>query len=101
MIQVHSEIGPLKKGLLHRPGRELERLLPESLDRLLFDDIPYLAAAQKEHDKFAQALRDHGAEVVYLEEMTAHAIGSDEKLRQQFVDEFIGLAGGMARPYPT
>jgi arginine deiminase len=56
-INVFSEIGKLKKVLLHRPGKELENLMPEYLDRLLFDDIPYLKIAQEEHDAFAQIFR--------------------------------------------
>ena len=40
-IQVRSEILPLKRVLLHRPGLELEHLVPDTLERLLFDDIPY------------------------------------------------------------
>ena len=39
-IQIRSEIGPLKRVLLHRPGRELENLMPEYIERLLFDEIP-------------------------------------------------------------
>ena len=49
-IHVFSEIGKLKKVMLHRPGKELENLLPDYLERLLFDDIPFLEDAQKEHD---------------------------------------------------
>ena len=45
-IQVKSEIGKLKKVMLHRPGKELEHLVPGDLERLLFDDIPYLKTAQ-------------------------------------------------------
>ena len=70
-INVTSEIGKLKKVLLHRPGEELLNLTPDSLGELLFDDIPFLPDAQKEHDAFAQALRDNGVEVVYLEVRTA------------------------------
>ena len=33
-----SEIGRLRTVMLHRPGRELENLMPEYLERLLFDD---------------------------------------------------------------
>ena len=61
-IHVFSEIGKLKKVMLHRPGGELENLLPDYLARLLFDDIPFLEDAQREHDAFAQALRDEGIE---------------------------------------
>ncbi|MGB4607173.1 MAG: arginine deiminase family protein, partial [Sedimentibacter sp.] len=73
-INVFSEIGKLKKVLLHRPGKELENLMPEYLDRLLFDDIPYLKIAQEEHDAFAQIFRDKGVEVVYLEDLAAESL---------------------------
>ena len=36
--------------MLHRPGAELENLMPDYLEDLLFDDIPFLAQAQQEHD---------------------------------------------------
>jgi hypothetical protein len=36
-VNVKSEIGPLKKVILHRPGRELLHLTPDTLERLLFD----------------------------------------------------------------
>ena len=56
-IHVKSEIGKLKKVMLHRPGQELEHLVPEDLERLLFDDIPYLKTAKIEHDMFAEIMR--------------------------------------------
>ena len=59
-IHVRSEITPLKKVLLHRPGNELLNLTPDNLKELLFDDIPYLKAAQQEHDAFAKLLKDNG-----------------------------------------
>ena len=49
-IHNFSEIGKLNKVLLHRPGLELEALTPSTMERLLFDDIPYLKVAQEEHD---------------------------------------------------
>ena len=70
-ICVRSEIKPLKKVLLHRPGRELLNLTPDRLPELLFDDIPFLKVAQQEHDAFAQILRANGTEVVYLEDLMA------------------------------
>ncbi|MDE8032738.1 arginine deiminase [Erysipelothrix rhusiopathiae] len=91
-IRVTSEIGTLKKVLLHRPGRELLNLTPYTLERLLFDDIPYLKDAQDEHDKFAQALRDNDIEVVYLEDLMAEVI-KDSSLRKQFLNQFIEEGG--------
>ena len=56
-IHNFSEIGKLNKVLLHRLGDEVEGLVPDNFERLLFDDIPYLKVAQQEHDRFAQLLR--------------------------------------------
>ena len=92
LINVFSEIGKLKKVLLHRPGKELENLMPEYLDRLLFDDIPYLKIAQEEHDAFAQIFRDKGVEVVYLEDLAAESLINDE-VKSKFIDEYIEEAG--------
>ncbi len=88
-IHVKSEIGPLKKVLLHRPGKEIENLTPDLLERLLFDDIPYLRVARQEHDKFAQVLRDEGVEVVYIEDLISEILDKDSKLKEQFVIQFI------------
>jgi len=91
-INVQSEIKPLKKVLLHRPGSELENLTPEQLDRLLFDDIPYLKVAQQEHDAFAQVLQDNGVEVVYLHKLVAEVMDSPE-IKDLFLQQFIEEAG--------
>jgi arginine deiminase len=87
-INITSEIGKLKKVLLHRPGNEVENLVPEYLGRLLFDDIPYLKIAQEEHDKFAQVLRENDVEVVYLEELATSAL-DDEKTKIEFLEEMM------------
>ncbi|MCX7694775.1 MAG: arginine deiminase [Caloramator sp.] len=88
LINITSEIGKLKKVLLHRPGNEVENLVPEYLGRLLFDDIPYLKIAQEEHDKFAQVLKENGVEVVYLEELVASAL-NDSKVKVAFLEEML------------
>jgi arginine deiminase len=91
-INVYSEIGKLKKVLLHRPGKELENLMPEYLDRLLFDDIPYLEIAQQEHDAFANIFKDNGVEVFYLENLVVESLTNDE-IKSKFIDEYIEEAG--------
>lgn len=92
-LNVKSEIKPLKKVLLHRPGRELLNLTPNTLEELLFDDIPFLKVAQEEHDAFAQILRDNGVEVVYLEKLMAEVLDQSPELRKQFLEQFIEEAG--------
>ena len=86
-----SEIGRLRTVMLHRPGRELENLMPEYLERLLFDDIPYLKVAQEEHDAFAQCLRDNGVEVLYLADLVAQTM-EESSVREELVEQFLDEA---------
>lgn len=93
MIHVTSEIKPLKKVLVHRPGKELLNLTPDTLSRLLFDDIPYLKDAQAEHDEFVQILRDNGVKVVYLEDLMAETLDANPQVKPSFIRQFIYEAG--------
>ena len=92
-INVTSEIRPLKKVLLHRPGNELLNLTPDTLGDLLFDDIPYLPVAQREHDEFARVLKENGVEVVYLEKLMAEVLALSDEIREEFLNQFIYEAG--------
>lgn len=87
-INNYSEIGKLNKVLLHRLGGEIEGLVPDNFERLLFDDIPYLKIAQQEHDRFAELLRENGVEVIYYVDETAKALKTDE-IKRNFVHDFI------------
>jgi len=88
-LNVTSEIGELKKVLLHRPGRELENLTPKWLEQLLFDDIPWLDLAQKEHDAFADVFRKNGVEVLYLVDLAAESLDISKEVKDQFIDQFL------------
>ena len=98
-IHVKSEIGTLKRVMLHRPGQELEHLVPGELERLLFDDIPYLRAARQEHDVFAGILRGQGVEVVYLEDLMAGTLKGRPQLREHFIRQFIEEGGNIAQKF--
>lgn len=98
-ISVKSETAQLRRVLLHRPGKELEHLSPDTLERLLFDDIPYLHGAQGEHDEFAHILRENGVEVCYLEDLVAETLQHTPALRAQFVNDFIDASGKAANVY--
>jgi arginine deiminase len=87
-ISVYSEIGNLKTVLLHRPGAEIENLIPEHLSRLLFDDIPFLRVAKTEHDNFSKVLSDNGVEVLYIENLAAQAV-KNKLIREEFLKEVI------------
>lgn len=87
-IHNFSEIGKLNRVLLHRIGHEVEGLVPDNFARLLFDDIPYLKVAEQEHDRFAQVLRDNGAEVIYYVDETAKAI-RDPEVKKAFLNDIL------------
>lgn len=92
-----SETAPLKKVLVHRPGDEFLNLTPNTLERLLFDDIPYLKVAQQEHDAFTNALRAEGVEVVYLVDLVAEALDTSSTVRKDFIKQFVA-EGGITSP---
>jgi arginine deiminase len=91
--RVFSDVDRLKKVILHRPGRELLNLSPKYLSIQLFDDIPWLEAAQREHDYFVQVLKGQGVEVRYIEEMLSEAIAC-KTLREELTSAFLLEAVG-------
>ena len=99
-LNIRSEIGRLRKVMLYRPGNELLNLSPDTLGPLLFDDIPFLEEAQREHDCFARMLTEEGVEVLYLDELVAEALdavpGACAEFCERWLDES-GLPGRAAR----
>ncbi len=96
MLNVKTEVGKLRKVMLHRPGGELLNLSPLNLEPLLFDDIPFLEVAQAEHDAFARMLADEGVEVVYVEDLVTEVLEAKPILRDQYIRDYVresGLAG--------
>jgi arginine deiminase len=71
---VHSEVGKLRRVMIHRPDLELKRLTPNNHDELLFDDVLWVRRARQQHDAFADLMRDRGIDVVYLEELLAETL---------------------------
>lgn len=55
-IFVDSEIGKLKKVIVHRPDEGIARITPKRAGELLFDDIVHLPNMQEEHDIFVRVL---------------------------------------------
>ena len=88
-IKVYSEIGKLKTVLLHEPGEELHNLTPKRLDDLLFDDIPWLPLAKKEHQEFAKTFIDNGIKVVYLVDLVKEALDTSNEVKEAFIKQFV------------
>ena len=88
-VKVNSEIGRLKVVLLHEPGAELHNLTPKKLDDLLFDDIPWLPLAKKEHQAFAKTFEDAGVKVVYLADLMSEVLDLSNDIKNEFVEQLI------------
>lgn len=78
---ITDEISPLRTVIVHRPGREMERLTPETRDRFLFDEVLWVERAQAEHDAFAALLREQGAEVLLLADLLRDTLGIPQARR--------------------
>ncbi|OGN93692.1 MAG: arginine deiminase [Chloroflexi bacterium RBG_13_48_10] len=82
---VHSEVGKLRKVIVHRPDLSLKRLTPTNHDELLFDDVLWVERAQWEHDQFVKAMRDRGVEVYYHVELLGEALAASEEARRNVI----------------
>jgi arginine deiminase len=83
---VQSEVGKLRKVMVHRPELSLRRLTPANHDELLFDDVLWVERAQYEHDQFVARMRERGVEVFYLMDLLAEALRASDDGRRRLID---------------
>ena len=83
---VHSEVGRLRKVLVHRPELSLQRLTPSTHDELLFDDVLWVERAQYEHDQFVARTRERGVEVFVLRDLLAETLAASEEACRRLVE---------------
>src|SRR6476646_8880451 len=83
---VHSEVGKLRKVIVHRPDLSLKRLTPANHDDLLFDDVLWVEQAQREHDAFVALLRERGAEVFYVQDLLGETLAASTEARDLLVE---------------
>jgi arginine deiminase len=83
---VQSEVGKLRKVIVHRPDLSLKRLTPNNHDELLFDDVLWVERAQWEHDQFVKAMRERGIDVYYHVELLAEALAASEEARKNVIN---------------
>lgn len=77
-FRVDSEVGKLRKVLVHRPDLSLRRLTPSNREELLFDDVLWVRKARGEHDRFVAHMERRGVEVFYLDELLADVLKNPE-----------------------
>jgi arginine deiminase len=83
---VHSEVGKLRKVMVHRPELSLQRLTPSTHDELLFDDVLWVERAQYEHDQFVARMRERGVEVFLLRDLLAEALAATDEGRRRLIE---------------
>jgi arginine deiminase len=83
---VHSEVGKLRKVMVHRPELSLQRLTPSSHDELLFDDVLWVERAQYEHDQFVARMRERGVEVFLLRDLLTEALAASDEGRRRLIE---------------
>jgi len=79
---VYSEIGKLRKVLVHHPDLSLKRLTPANHDDLLFDDVLWVEYAQREHEAFVNHMRDWDVQVYYLRDLLTETLAASQKARE-------------------
>ena len=74
MVRVTSEVGRLRRALVHEPGVEVDNMVPEMMEQLLFDDILFARDAREEHAAFCTILNKAGAETLYAGDLLAECL---------------------------
>jgi arginine deiminase len=87
---VYSEVGKLRKVIVHRPDLSLNRLTPANHDELLFDDVLWVDRAQAEHDQFVEVMRERGVEVYYVHKLLSEALAASDEARSQVIEAVAG-----------
>lgn len=89
-IRAYSEIGKLRKVLVHTPGKELDYVTPQRLDELLFSSLLNPIKARQEHETFIKLLEDHDVECVQLSTLTAQTFQAvNSKIQEEFINRWL------------
>jgi arginine deiminase len=78
MVHVTSEIGRLRRVLVHEPGVEVDRMVPPMMEELLFDDILFGERARDEHGRFRRLLQVLGIEVVEIADLLLETLADGD-----------------------
>lgn len=87
-LRVESETGRLRRVLVHRPGREIDWMVPSMMEELLFDDILFGRQARGEHDKFRQVLEAAGVEVLDSQDLLAEVLAESDP-RAEILEDLV------------
>lgn len=91
MLSVNSEIGSLKKVIIHRPDEGIARISPKKAEELLFDDIVHLPQMKEEHDIFRRVLQHLiGKEnVLATEKLIEEGFTASPDIKEELIDKIV------------
>jgi arginine deiminase len=92
-LKLNTEFGTLTKVIMHRPGSEIERLLPKNTSELLFEDVPFLETMQHEHDEYTRLIKNATDAKVYRLRQLLQDILIDQNLKKSLLEKALGQAG--------
>lgn len=83
---VYSEVGKLRKVIVHRPGIEMRRLTPSNRQELLFDDVMWTRQARQDHNTFVDLMRvEFDIDVMRVHQLLEEVV-KDENGRSYILD---------------
>lgn len=85
VASIQSEIGQLEAVILHSPGREVENMTPERVERALYSDILNLSVVSSEYSQFLGILKKE-TRVLEVSELLIDIL-ADEATRKQLVED--------------
>ncbi|HKK69819.1 MAG TPA: arginine deiminase family protein [Candidatus Krumholzibacteria bacterium] len=77
MLDVRSEVGRLREVLVHAPGPEVDRMVPDMMEELLFDDILFGERAREEHERFRRLLGAVDVRVHDMRDLLVEALAAE------------------------
>ena len=86
-LSIKSEIGKLKKVIVHEPGTEIEIMTPETSKNLLYDDILDLQTSIHEHRELTGILKLHSS-VYEINDLLEETV-RDEQQREELLRDLI------------
>jgi arginine deiminase len=104
-LSVFSEIARLRQVVVHRPGPEVDLMVPDMMEQLLFDDILSGDLARSEFDVFRRVLERVAEEVLDIQDLFVEGL-ADEGVKLAFIEDLRRLvdldpeACGLLRDMP-
>ncbi len=88
--RVSSEVGPLKRVIVHRPDDGIEMVTPKLAETFLYDDIVFLPRMREEHDLFTEVLGAFlGDEVYDTQELLLEVLTNSAEATEKLLDYVI------------